>query len=93
MHEDGKVSLVSSGLKVLATATLRPASTALESWLFPASACTFISSAIGEAVVLVLAKSEEVARVALVIVSAEDSLGVAGDVELTGITASVSKHS
>lgn len=90
VHEDGKISLVSSELKVLATSPPRSTGTVLESWLFPASTCTFISSAVGEAVALVLTKKEDVARVSLAAVSAEDSLGVLGDVELAGVVASVS---
>ena len=93
VHENGKVLLVSSELKVLATVRLRSTGTALESWLFSTSACTFISSAVGEAVTLVLTQNEEVARVSLVAVSAENSLGVVGDVELTGVVASVRRHS
>ncbi|KAF8603448.1 hypothetical protein BDV93DRAFT_606735 [Ceratobasidium sp. AG-I] len=88
VHENGKVSLVSSELNILATARPRSVGTVLESWLFLASACTFISSAVGEVVALLLAQVEDVARVSLVVVSAEDSLGVVGDVELTGMVAS-----
>jgi hypothetical protein len=91
VHDDGKVSLVSSGLEVLASQpALRSSGTVLESWVFPTETCGFVSSVVGDAVVLVLGKTEDTTWICAVSVS-EDALAVIGDVELAGVQASVSR--
>ncbi|CAE6477065.1 unnamed protein product [Rhizoctonia solani] len=89
IHEDGGVSLVSSDLQaVAAQPPLRPSGTVLETWVYSATECGWISSAVGVVVGLLLIKDEDKAWLSAAAVTSEDTFSVIGSVELDGVEAS-----
>ncbi|CAE6422526.1 unnamed protein product [Rhizoctonia solani] len=89
VHEDGRVSLVSSDLQtVAAQPPVRPAGSVLESWVYSVAECSWISSTFGVVVVLSLVKEDEKVWSTAAVVTIEDTFSLVGSVELDGIVAS-----
>ncbi|KAG8688507.1 hypothetical protein FRC11_005316, partial [Ceratobasidium sp. 423] len=89
IHEDGRVSLVSSDLQtVTAQPPLRSSGTVLESWVYSTAECGWISFEPGAAVALLLIKDEDRTWLSAAAVTSEDVFSTIGSVELDGVEAS-----
>ncbi|KAG8707656.1 hypothetical protein FRC09_001678 [Ceratobasidium sp. 395] len=88
VHEDGTVSLISPGLDILGSqSATTPLESVFESWVFRAKDCAFVSPSVGDAVLLLLGKTQQEFWLCAFAVK-EDGVEVIGTTQLEGVEVS-----